>query len=109
MINSLLTHLVYGVATTLTPNQGDYILDDPHLSDIAPLLTYIIDFMLGLSGGIAIFFVFLGASQYIWGFDVDTKQKGKTKIFGALAGLVVVTLSFLIVRIVTDQLPRLAS
>ncbi len=108
MIQSFLQHIVYGVATTLTPNQGDYILDDPHLSDIAPLISYAIDFLLGIAGAIAIFFVFYGASQYIWGWDVETKSKGKTKIFGAVAGMVVVTLSFVLVKLVTDELPRLA-
>lgn len=108
MLNSFLTHFVYGIATTLTPNQGDYILDDPHLSDIGPLVSYAIDFLLGIAGGIAIFFVFYGASQYIWGWDAETKGKGKTKIFGAVAGIIVVTLSFFLVKIVTDLLPRLA-
>lgn len=108
MLRSLFSQVVYGVATTLTPNQGDYILDDPHLSDIGPLISYAIDFLLGIAGAIAIFFVFYGASQYIWGWDAETKGKGKTKIFGAVAGMIVVTLSFVLVKVVTDQLPRLA-
>ncbi|MBI4835814.1 MAG: hypothetical protein HY817_00985 [Candidatus Abawacabacteria bacterium] len=99
---------LYLAATTLTPNQGDYILDDPNLGDVATLVHYAIDFLLGLAGGVAILFVFIGASQYIWGWDVETKQKGKTKIFGAVAGIIVVTLSFLVVRVVTGELPRLA-
>ncbi len=98
----------YLIATTLTPNQGDYILDDPQLSDIAVLIHYAIDFLLGIAGGVAVLFVFIGASQYIWGWDPDTKAKGKTKIFGAVVGIIVVTLSFLIVNIVINQLPRLA-
>ncbi|OGC81950.1 MAG: hypothetical protein A2V81_03690 [Candidatus Abawacabacteria bacterium RBG_16_42_10] len=101
-------NFIYAVATTLTPSQGDYILDDPKLSDVAVLINYAIDFLLGISGGVAIFFVFWGASQYIWGWDVETKQKGKTKIIGAIFGIIVVTLSFLVVRVLTTDLTRLA-
>ena len=97
------------LATTLTPGQGDYILDDPKLSDIAVLLHYAIDFLLGMAGGIAVLFVFIGASQYIWGWDVETKQKGKGRIFGAVAGIIVVTLSFFVVQLVLGELPRLAN
>ena len=101
-------HWVKLVATTLTPNQGDYILDDPRLSDIAVLLHYAIDFLLGLAGGVAVLFVFIGASQFIWGWDVETKQKGKTRIIGAVAGIIVVTLSFFLVRLVLGEIPNLA-
>lgn len=109
MIRSIIfMNWFYLVATTLTPNQGDYILDDPRLSDIGTLVHYSIDFLLGIAGAVAVLFVFIGASQYIWGWDSETKQKGKTRIFGAVAGIIVVTLSFLIVNVVINQLPRLA-
>lgn len=101
-------HWFYLVATTLTPSQGDYILDDPRLSDVTVLIHYAIDFLLGIAGGVAVLFVFIGATQYIWGWDPDTKHKGRTKIIGAVAGIIVVTLSFLIVNVVINQLPRLA-
>lgn len=100
-------NIIYAVATTLTPGQGDYILDDPRLSDVAVLINYAIDFLLGISGGVAIFFVFWGASQYIWGWNVETKQKGKTKIVGAILGIIVVTLSFLVVRVLTSDLSQI--
>ena len=101
-------HWVTLIATTLTPAQGDYILDDPKLSDIAVLLHYAIDFLLGLAGSVAVLFVFIGASQFIWGWDADTKTKGRNRIFGAVAGIIVVTLSFFLVRLVLGDLPTLA-
>ena len=100
-------NIVYAVATTLTPSQGDYILDNPTLSDVSTLINYAIDFLLGISGGVAIFFVFWGASQYIWGWNVETKQKGKTKIIGAIFGIIVVTLSFLVVRVLTTDINQI--
>ncbi|MDD4351457.1 MAG: hypothetical protein PHU71_00540 [Candidatus Gracilibacteria bacterium] len=100
---------------TITPGVGegagsaqggarDYILEDPQLTDIPYLLEYAIKFMLALTGLAAVFFIFYGAFQYISGFTIEQKQKGKTQILYAIVGLIVITLSYALVETLTQVL-----
>lgn len=81
-----------------------YILEDPQLSDISTLLSHAIKFMLSLAGLAAVFLIFFGAFTYVSGMTIEQKSKGKMQIVYAIIGLVVITLSYIFVQVLTSML-----
>ncbi len=63
-------------------------------------VTYIANFLLGLSGIIAVLFIVIGGYNYIYGGIMDQKEKGKNTIMHALIGMWVAILSWVIVQVV---------
>lgn len=63
-------------------------------------VTYIINFLLALSGVVSVLFIVLGGYYYIYGGIADDKEKGKTIIVYALGGMAVALLSWVIVNTV---------
>ncbi len=63
-------------------------------------VTYIANFLLGLSGIIAVLFIVIGGYNYIYGGITDQKEKGKKTIMHALMGMWVAILSWVIVQVV---------
>lgn len=63
-------------------------------------VTYLANFLLGLSGIIAVLFIVIGGYNYIYGGITDQKEKGKKTIIHALMGMWVAILSWVIVQVV---------
>ena len=79
-------------------------LDDPTLGSVKGMIEYATGFLLGLLSIFAILFVILGGGDYIWGWSSETKQAGKKKITFAIAGLLVVAFSYIIVKTIIGLL-----
>lgn len=62
-------------------------------------ISYFTNFLLGLSGLIAMTFVLIGGFMYIYGGLTDQKEKGKKYIFNALLGMSVALLAWVIVSV----------
>ncbi len=63
-------------------------------------VTYIANFLLSLSGIIAVLFIVIGGYNYIYGGITDQKEKGKKTVMHALMGMWVAILSWVIVQVV---------
>ncbi|MDP4127590.1 MAG: pilin [Bacillota bacterium] len=76
--------------------------------DIATVLTTIIYWILGLSGGVAVLFLILGGLQYITSSgNKDRAEAAKQTILYAVIGLVVIALSFVIVAFVAQNVGKI--
>lgn len=75
--------------------------------DIASVLSTVIYWILGLSGGIAVLFLILGGLQYITSSgNKDKAEQAKQTILYAVIGLIVIALSFVIVAFVTQNVGK---
>lgn len=86
----------------INPNQAaytrrSYTLDDPQLSDIPLLIEYVIKFLLGITGALALFFFINGAFEYVWMVPIDKKEEGKNRMIYAIIGLVIILLSYILI------------
>ncbi len=70
------------------------------LVDIPFVIRELSEFLIGLAGILCMFFIVYGGYQYVYGALGENKDKGKTTIFYACLGLVLVSLSWIIVNIV---------
>lgn len=86
--------IIYGI-TSVT---GGEDLEDPTLETFTKLINTATEFILGLAALVAMFFIVLGAFNYVAGYSVEEKQKGKTIIGYAIGGLVVVAISWIIIH-----------
>lgn len=76
--------------------------------DIASVLSTVIYWVLGLSGGIAVLFLILGGLQYITSSgNKDKAEQAKQTILYAVIGLIVIALSFVIVAFVTQNVGKI--
>lgn len=77
---------------------------------IESVLTTVIYWILGLSGGIAVLFLILGGLQYVASSgNKDRAEAAKKTILYAVIGLIVIALSFVIVAFVSQNISQLAS
>lgn len=63
-------------------------------------IVYLIEFLLGIAGLLAVLYVVYGGFLYIWGGVSDEKEKGKNAIKHALMGLVVALGAWIIVNFI---------
>ncbi len=69
------------------------------------ILGIINDYLLPLAGLIAVVFIIIGGYQYIFsGANEDLAEKGKKTLTNAIIGLVIVILSYVIVRVIATTL-----
>lgn len=61
---------------------------------------YILEFLLGIAGLISVLMILLGSYYYIAGGISDDKEKGKTIVQYAILGLVITSVSWILVNIV---------
>ena len=94
-MHDFLLQILYFAQNTLTPPNK---LNDPKLSDFPLFIQTATNYFLSLAGLTAIFFIVLGAFYYAGGYSVELKQKGKSMIGYAVGGLVVVSLSWVIIH-----------
>ncbi|PJC37178.1 hypothetical protein CO046_01960 [Candidatus Peregrinibacteria bacterium CG_4_9_14_0_2_um_filter_53_11] len=71
-----------------------------HLYMIPFFITYLISFLLGLAGLIAVLFVVYGGFRYVVGGITEDKESGKKTLFHALLGLVVALSGWIIVNLI---------
>lgn len=74
-----------------------------HLWMLPYFITGIVNFLIYISGTIAVLFVLLGGFWYMTGGLTDDKEKGKKTITYALMGLVITLLAWIIVNIIMVQ------
>lgn len=74
-----------------------------HLWMLPYYITYIVNFLIYISGTVAVLFVLLGGFWYMTGGITDDKEKGKKTITYALMGLVITLLAWIIVNIIMVQ------
>jgi hypothetical protein len=76
---------------------------------VESVLTTVIYWILGLSGGIAVLFLILGGLQYITSSgNKDKAEQAKQTILYAVIGLIVIALSFVIVAFVSQNIGKVA-
>jgi hypothetical protein len=67
----------------------------------------IIKILLGIAGAVAVLFVLIGGFQYMTSAGNEkAAEAGKTNIFNALIGIVIIILSYVIVNVVVDLVTR---
>lgn len=70
------------------------------LQMIPYFISYFANWILGLSGLVAMLFIVIGGFMYIYGGLTDQKEKGKKYIFNALLGMVLALLAWTIVSVI---------
>lgn len=63
-------------------------------------IVYIIQFLIGISGLIAVLFIVIGGYQFVASGATEQKDKAKTTIKNALLGLVVVLVAWVVVNLI---------
>jgi len=67
-------------------------------------ILWVIDYLIGLSGLVAVLFIVIGGYQYVFGGIVEKKEEGKNTIMYAIIGITIVLLAWIIVEIVQRTL-----
>lgn len=84
--------------TDPTPSSG--VATD---TDLNVLLVRIINILLGIAGLVAVIFLIVGGFRYITaGGNEEAAEAGKKAIVNAIIGIVIIILSFVIVRVVAN-------
>jgi hypothetical protein len=63
-------------------------------------ITYLIQFLLGIAGLVAVLFVVIGGYHYVIGGITEEKEKGKKTILHALMGLIVALSAWMIINFI---------
>ncbi|MDD5769384.1 MAG: hypothetical protein PHE25_00300 [Candidatus Gracilibacteria bacterium] len=74
-----------------------------HSEDIPKMISYAIDFLMGIAGTISVIFIIIGSYKIALGTLEGDKSKGKETIFHAIAGFVLAALSWMIMKLVIDN------
>jgi len=95
--------VVSGVAVTLVPRivlaASFPVLTPSNGTDINAVLQRVVNFILGIAGGIAVIYLIWAGIQYITG-GAKGAQAAKDAIVNAIIGVVVILLSYVIVNAV---------
>lgn len=92
--------------TTATTTQKDKVMGCAIKSGyikfwmIPYFIKYILEWVINLSGLIAVLMILVGAYFYIWGGIQDEKTKGKTIIMYALGGLILTSVAWFLVNVI---------
>ncbi len=71
--------------------------------DANSLIRTVINWLLGITFGIAVLFLIIGGFQFLTaGASPDNATKGKQTIINALIGIVIIILSYVIVNVVAN-------
>ncbi|MDP5039105.1 MAG: pilin [Candidatus Gracilibacteria bacterium] len=73
------------------------------IDDIPQMIQYAINFLMGFAGTIALIFIIIGAYKIAFGGISNDKQKGKETIILAISGLILASLSWVILKIIIDN------
>lgn len=76
---------------------------DIHTDDIPKIISYAIDYLMGIAGTIAIIYIILWAYRIALGTIEWDKSKGKETIIYALAWFILASLSWIIMKFVIDN------
>ncbi|MBI2453452.1 hypothetical protein HYV56_01985 [Candidatus Peregrinibacteria bacterium] len=63
-------------------------------------LVYLIEVIVGFAGVLCVLFIVIGGFQYAMSGISDEKEKGKKTVMNAIFGLVIVTLSWIIINVI---------
>lgn len=63
-------------------------------------ITYLIQFLLGIAGLVAVLFVVIGGYHYVIGGITEEKEKGKKTILHALTGLIVALSAWMVINFI---------
>ncbi len=85
------------------PSSGNTGL--PEDSNISNFILRIINILLAIVGLIAVLFLIIGGFRYITaGGNEETAESGKKTIINAIIGIIIVILSFVIVRVIANAI-----
>lgn len=85
------------------PDGGSFGL--PNQASASDLIIFIINIALAIAGLIAVFFLIIGGFRYITAAgNEDASEQAKKIILNAIIGIVVIILSFVIVRVISNAL-----
>lgn len=94
--------LVVGAQIKVPESGGTGLPNDSSVSDI---ILRIINIALAIAGLVAVLFLIIGGFRYITsGGNEETAEKAKKVILNAIIGIVVIILSFVIVRVISNAL-----
>lgn len=69
-------------------------------------ITELVQFLVALAGMVCMLYIVVGGYQYISGGLTDDKEKGKKTVMYAIAGFVVVLVSWIVINIIQTQLTK---
>jgi hypothetical protein len=94
-------------ATTLIPTAKNnatlsekFRTGEFEIYDLPEYITYLVEFLIYIAGGIAVLFVVIGGYKYMIGGMSDDKEAGKKTIFYALGGFATSVLAWTIVNFI---------
>jgi|SRR3989344_4104104 len=103
VVTSLLALAPVAFAQFQNPNPGGTNL--PGDTSISGLIMRIINIALGVAGLVAVLFLIIGGFRYITAAgNEETAEQAKKIIINAIIGVVVIILSFVIVRVISNAL-----
>ncbi len=89
----------------LIPDIPNSNLPGVNMDDATDLVTGFIQILLGFAGIVAVLFLIIGGFQYVTsGANEELAETGKKTISNAIIGLVIILLSYVIVRVVITEL-----
>jgi hypothetical protein len=73
------------------------------ITAINGLITLVINYLLGITFGLAVLFIVIGGLRYIVsGGNEESAEKGKKTILNAVIGIIIVILSYIIINLVVN-------
>lgn len=109
-IVTMVAMIVVALAPLATSAQFDFDLSPgtsrlPSDTSVTGLLIRIINILLTVAGLVAVLFLIIGGFRYIVaGGNEESSEAGKKTIINAVIGIVVIILSFVIVRVVSNAI-----
>lgn len=84
---------------------GEAAPNVPNQASISELILRVINILLAIAGLVAVIFLIIGGFRYITaGGNEETAESGKRTILNAIIGIVIIILSFVIVRVISNAL-----
>jgi len=76
-----------------------------NINNAGDLITFIIEILLYIAGGIAVVFVIIGGYQYLTsGGNEEQAEKGRKTVTNAIIGVVIVVLSWVVINVITNTI-----
>jgi type IV secretory pathway VirB2 component (pilin) len=105
VVLTLASPAVVLAADSIIPNKPSQLPDIAANNARDAIVVFIQEYLLPFAGIIAVLFIIIGGYQYIFsGANEDLAEKGKKTLTNAVIGLVIIILSYVIVRIVARTL-----
>lgn len=110
LVAPLLTAAQFQTPDAAAPGAGGSSTGLPNESSATAIIVRVIQILLAVAGLVAVVFLIIGGFRYITaGGNEESAEAAKTTITNAIIGIVIIILSFVIVRVISNALTKTGS